>query len=263
MRVIEDGNSLHYATVRSTMNTAALCARARRDDLWAHVLQFRLRAKPEINLVSHTKYIETRRLVLVPLAPGDHGELAIIAAAREIADTTISVPHPMTLTVARDWVEDQCESTRRGDAVVFTVRRSIEQPPLGLVSLRDIDRDHACAELSFWLAKAAQGHGFAVEAAAALVRHGFKALNLHRVEAYQMMRNSASAHVLARMGFRFEGTLRERVTKWGLREDVNLWSRLRGDPDSPAARMLGLALDSAPAERTHERVSTGSAHRNS
>ena len=207
--------------------------------------------------------METRRLVLAPLAPGDHGELAIIAAAREIADTTISVPHPMTLAVARDWVEDQCEAVRLGDSVVFTVRRNIKQSPLGLVSLRDIDRDHACAELSFWLAKAAQGHGFAVEAAAALVRHGFEVLDLHRIEAYQMMRNTASAHVLARIGFRFEGTLRERVTKWGLREDVNLWSRLRADPDSPAARILGPGLGSAAAERAHERVSTGSAHRNS
>jgi ribosomal-protein-alanine N-acetyltransferase len=249
-------------TVRSTMNAVALCARGRGDDLWPHVLQIRLHAKPEI-AVRHTHYIETKRLLLAPIAPSDHSELAIIAAAREIADTTISVPHPMTHAVARDWVEAQCESTRRGDSAVFTVRRSIEQPPLGLVSLRDIDRDHACAELSFWLAKVAQGHGFAVEAAGALVRYGFKTLKLHRVEAYQMMRNSASAHVLARIGFRFEGTLRERVTKWGLREDVNLWSRLRGDPDSPAARMLGLAVDSAAAERTHERVSPGSAHGNS
>jgi ribosomal-protein-alanine N-acetyltransferase len=176
------------------------------------------------------RIIETERLVLAPIVPSDYRQLAVIAAAREIADTTISVPHPMTLAVACDWVERQCESTQRREAVVFTVRRGIEQAPLGLVSLRDLNHEHACAELSFWLATGAQGRGYAAEAAAALVHHGFKALDLHRIEAYQMVRNIASGRVLARIGFEFEGTLRERVVKWGRREDANLWSKLRGDP---------------------------------
>lgn len=195
-----------------------------------------------------TDLIGTERLVLAPIAPNDYRQLAVIAAARDIADTTISVPHPMTLSVARDWVEHQCESARRGEAVVFTVRRGIEQSPLGLVSLRDVNHEHACAELSFWLATGAQGRGYAAEAAAALVHHGFVALNMHRIEAYQMVRNVASARVLARIGFEFEGTLRERVVKWGRREDANLWSKLRGDPPMFAARssVIAPSIDLTP-----------------
>jgi [ribosomal protein S5]-alanine N-acetyltransferase len=196
-------------------------------------------------MVDDAGLIETARLVLAPLALSDHRQLAVIGAAREIADTTISVPHPMTFSVAYDWVERQCESIRRGEAVVFIVRRSIEQSPLGLVSLRDLDREHACAELSFWLATGAQGRGYAAEAAAALAHHGFDALGLHRIEAYQMVRNPTSARVLGRIGFQFEGTLRERVVKWGRREDANLWSKLRDDPPAPApSRRLSLVRSS-------------------
>jgi [ribosomal protein S5]-alanine N-acetyltransferase len=192
--------------------------------------------------------IETRRLVLAPIALSDYRRLAAIAAVREIADTTISVPHPMTLSVARDWVEHQCESTRRGEAAVFTVRRRIARSKLGLVSLRDIDCEHGCAELSFWLATNAQGRGYASEATAALVHHGFSTLGLHRIEAYQLVRNAASARVLSRIGFQLEGTLRERVVKWGRREDANLWSKLRDDPPGVTAHssIIGRSIGLAP-----------------
>jgi RimJ/RimL family protein N-acetyltransferase len=42
--------------------------------------------------------------------------------------------------------------------------------------------------------------------------------------------------VLARLGFHHEGVLRQRVRKWGVFEDVDAWSLLRGDPESAPYR---------------------------
>ena len=44
-----------------------------------------------------------------------------------------------------------------------------------------------------------------------------------------MARNPASGRVLARIGMKEEGILRQRVKKWGVFEDVLVWAVLRGD----------------------------------
>jgi RimJ/RimL family protein N-acetyltransferase len=44
-----------------------------------------------------------------------------------------------------------------------------------------------------------------------------------------MVRNPAAGRVLAKLGFRHEGLLRERVRKWGIYEDVLLMALLRRD----------------------------------
>ena len=67
-------------------------------------------------------------------------------------------------------------------------------------SLDDID-------LGFAFLPAARGQGYAREAAAAMLEHGFKALALKRIVAITDIDNAASARVLEAVGFRFERLL--------------------------------------------------------
>ena len=53
------------------------------------------------------------------------------------------------------------------------------------------------------------GHGYATEAAGALLQWAFDTLDLNRVQAETDTRNAASARVLEKLGFVREGTLRE------------------------------------------------------
>jgi [ribosomal protein S5]-alanine N-acetyltransferase len=48
--------------------------------------------------------IETTRLVLRPLQVDDAPAVARLAGRREIADTTISIPHPLSEAQARTWI---------------------------------------------------------------------------------------------------------------------------------------------------------------
>ncbi|MFF7215158.1 GNAT family N-acetyltransferase [Streptomyces sp. NPDC008238] len=61
------------------------------------------------------------------------------------------------------------------------------------------------AELGFTLARAHQGHGYAAEAVTTLLDRLFTECGLHRVSAECDARNSASARLLERVGFRLEG----------------------------------------------------------
>jgi len=65
------------------------------------------------------------------------------------------------------------------------------------------------ARLGYCLSDAAWGHGYATEAARALLQWAFDTLDLNRVQAETDTRNAASARVLEKLGFVREGTLRE------------------------------------------------------
>ncbi len=175
--------------------------------------------------------LRTVRLVLAPLTERHLERFLAVAGSRAIADTTISVPHPLTEEAARAWVGRAVAESREGLAAHFALALPPDEATLiGYAAIKDIDREHNEAELSFWLGADHGGRGYATEAAGAVVTLGFETLELNRIEAYHMARNPASGRVLAKLGFHQEGCLRQRVRKWGAYEDVLLWSRLRQDP---------------------------------
>ena len=95
--------------------------------------------------------------------------------------------------------------------------------------MREIEREHSQAEVSFWTAAGAWGRGYMSEALGAVVAYGFEVLGINRLYAHHMLRNPASGRVLEKNGFRKEGLLRQRVRKWGVFEDVVLLALLRED----------------------------------
>jgi len=152
-----------------------------------------------------------------------------MAGAREIADTTVSIPHPYALDHALAWIGNQRRESVRGRATNFAIRLLPGSPLIGSASLRDIDHEHLQAELGFWIGRDWWGQGYASEAAAAVIRFGFETLGLNRICAHHMARNPASGQVLLHVGMQREGLLRERVKKWGVYEDVVLYAILRED----------------------------------
>ena len=80
---------------------------------------------------------------------------------------------------------------------------------LGWGSLTRWNPDYRSASLGYCLNAAAWGHGYATEAAGALLQWAFDTLDLNRVQAETDTRNAASARVLEKLGFVREGTLRE------------------------------------------------------
>jgi len=80
---------------------------------------------------------------------------------------------------------------------------------IGWCGLTRRNPDYRSASMGFCLDDAAWGHGYATEAAGALLQWAFDTLDLNRVQAEADTRNAASARVLEKLGFVCEGTLRE------------------------------------------------------
>ena len=180
-------------------------------------------------LLGAAPHLRTARLNLGAFRLEDAAALQQLAGDRQIADTTVSIPHPYELDHALAWIANQRRERVRGRAINLAICLGPEAQLIGSVGLRDIDPAHRQAELGFWIGVEWWGHGYASEAAEAVIRYGFETLGLNRICAHHMVRNPAAGRVMLHLGMRQEGIMRERVLKWGLYEDVVLYALLRED----------------------------------
>jgi ribosomal-protein-alanine N-acetyltransferase len=172
--------------------------------------------------------IDTTRLVLRPFAIDDAEEVQRLAGEREVAATTLNIPHPYDDGMAEAWIAHQQTDAERGTALVFAVVLREERALAGAVSLT-IAPDHARAEMGYWIGKPYWGRGYCTEAAAAVLEVAFEVLGLHRVYATHLARNPASGRVMQKLGMAHEGRLREHVRKWGVFEDLETYGILADD----------------------------------
>lgn len=173
--------------------------------------------------------IVTSRLVLRQWKAEDAPDVARLAGRREIADTTISIPHPFSEQQARDWLAARSNPPSAGKEASFAMTTTADGRLIGAVGLLNIDTEHSLTELGFWIGVDWWGQGYATEATRAAVHFVFSQLNLNRVYAHHMVRNPASGRVLEKIGMKREGLLRQRVRKWGVFEDVVLMAVLHED----------------------------------
>jgi RimJ/RimL family protein N-acetyltransferase len=88
------------------------------------------------------------------------------------------------------------------------------------------------AEIGFTLARDAWGHGYAVEAAGAMVEYLFESLGVTRVAGSLHPDNTASAQVLERVGMLFEGQTRSSFWVGDENSDDWLYGMTRADWES-------------------------------
>jgi RimJ/RimL family protein N-acetyltransferase len=172
--------------------------------------------------------LSTDRLRLRPLDDGDADDLfALHSNARVLRywDTP-----PWT---DRDRAQTFLGRCRRMEAEGTGTRVAVERAAdgvfLGWCGVIRWDPQHRSTELGYCYGEAAWGHGYATEAARALLGWAFDTLDLNRVQAEADTRNLASARVLEKLGFVREGTLRENCVVDGDVSDSWVFGLLRRD----------------------------------
>jgi RimJ/RimL family protein N-acetyltransferase len=138
------------------------------------------------------------------LRPWREADLAAIVAAcqdREISRWT-RVPFPYGQEDARAFLLARHDAIHAGTMAPFAIVMSAgDTQLLGSISLMDIDWDHRRAQVGYWLARQARGHGHATRAVGLICRWGFDALGLERIELLAATQNRASQRVAERAGF--------------------------------------------------------------
>ena len=160
-------------------------------------------------------------LLLRPWEPGDAP--ALLAA---YADPGVqhwngrSLSEPEAEVYAQEWAEHWHAERRAGWAAV----RGDELA--GRITLRDIDHEQGCAEVTYWVVPAARGTGVAPAAVEAVARWAFDEAGFHRLELQHSTRNPASCRVAEKSGFALEGTRRSSLLHDDGWHDMHLHGRV-------------------------------------
>ena len=167
----------------------------------------------------------TERLLLRPFRASDGPDVQRLAGAHEVADMTMTVPHPYPDGAAEAWIATHAKSWDEGTAATYAIIERTGGHLVGAVGLH-IVRAHALAELGYWIGVPFWNRGYASESSRSLIELGFSALALHRIQARHFLRNPASGRVMQKLGMTLEGVMRGAARKWDRFEDLAMYAIL-------------------------------------
>jgi len=139
------------------------------------------------------------------------------------------VPVPVPPGFERTWLERYEEGRTEGTRESFAIVDD-KGSFLGLALAFGIDREGRELELGYTVTPAARGRGVAIEGLRLLTEWAVRELDPLRIQLQISADNPASKRVAERAGYVYEGTLRSVHFKQGMRQDMEVWSRVPGDP---------------------------------
>jgi [ribosomal protein S5]-alanine N-acetyltransferase len=155
-----------------------------------------------------TPTLTAARLRLRPFADADADALFALHSNAFVLRYWDSPPWTDSARAER-FIATSRQMADEGTGARLAIERLSDRAFIGWCGLMRWNPDYRSASLGYCLDEAAWGHGYATEAARALLTWAFDALDLNRVQAEADTRNAASARVLGKLGFVHEGTLRE------------------------------------------------------
>ena len=131
---------------------------------------------------------------------------------------------------AQRFIRESVGAWSEGRAFDLTVRplNDLERH-LGNVSIWTTSAQNQVGEVGYWIRSTETGRGFGTEAAAVATAIGFEELNLHKVVLRIAVGNIGSERIAERLGFTYEGVLRDEVKVGGRWLDHTSWSMLSSE----------------------------------
>lgn len=171
---------------------------------------------------------ETPRLVLRPFAHADAPDLFAFYSDPQVY-RYVPVGGWQNIDEAHQRIARSINMLAAGEEVRLGVERREDARVIGELLLFGIEKDSRRAQIGYALAHSAWGCGYVREGMAPLIDFAFSALEMRRLEAQIDPRNTASAKVLERLGFRQEGLLRERYLLRGEVSDSGIYGLLASE----------------------------------
>lgn len=158
---------------------------------------------------THFPSLTTDRLRLRELRQDDAEALFAILSDQEAMAYYGHEPH-QSLQDTRALITAVQTRYAHREIIRWGITRQDDDRLIGSCNLHHFDAGYHHAETGYELHRACWGQGLMTEALGAILTYGFTALGLHRVEAIIDEANARSKGLLLKLGFRYEGRLRER-----------------------------------------------------
>ncbi len=156
------------------------------------------------------KFLQTPRLTLKPFRPKDAREVnhAVLESFRELHRWMSWAKRKPTLAQSRVFCGKAARDFAARREFPFLTRRKTNGELIGAAVLVRGDRTVPKFEIGYWVRTPLTGQGYATEAVRALVRFARRHLRVRRLEIRTDARNTRSAAVAKRAGFKLEAVLR-------------------------------------------------------
>jgi ribosomal-protein-alanine N-acetyltransferase len=181
---------------------------------------------------THFPSLTTNRLVLRQITFRDAEDLFATLSDEEAMQFYGHEPHQSVDETHALIEQIQVRYTRR-EGIRWGITRKGEDRVIGSCSFHHFDAGFHRAETGYELQRVWWGQGIMTEAMSAILTYGFDVLGLHRVEAIIDLANERSKGLLLKLGFTYEGNLRQRYFFRGRFEDEHYFGLLRHEWQGP------------------------------
>lgn len=156
------------------------------------------------------------------------GLFRIIGSSREHLEKWLPwVDYVQTVDDERHIVEQWIYEMQMRAAVHLCI--TFQDDLVGLISTHQIDWINQRTSVGYWMGSENVGKNFATEATAVLLTYLFDNLRLHRIFIQAATENTASNRVIKKLGFKWEGVLRENERVKDRYLDHNIYGMTQGD----------------------------------
>ncbi len=158
---------------------------------------------------THFPSLTTDRLHLRQIQPTDAEALFATRSDREVMDFYGEEPH-QSLEDTHALIQQLQDSYNRHEAIFWGITLKGEDSIIGSCAFISFNPDFHYAEIGYELNQAYWRQSIMAEAIETILTYGFRELELHRIEAVTDPRNTPSKNLLLKLGFTYEGNLRQR-----------------------------------------------------
>jgi RimJ/RimL family protein N-acetyltransferase len=177
---------------------------------------------------THFPRLTTQRLLLRKIQQDDAECLHAILSDQQVMEFYGHEPH-QSLDDTRALVRQVQTRYMQREGLRWGITLRGEDRLLGSCGFHHLDPGFHRAETGYELERASWGKGIMTEAMSAILTYGFIEMGLHRVEAIIDIVNERSKALLLKLGFTYEGNLRQRYYFNGRFEDEYYFGLLKDE----------------------------------
>lgn len=155
--------------------------------------------------------LESKGLILRLPEINDTEAMQAIISAWDVAVTTLTIPYPYTVEMAKEWIQAVHQRDDESSFRYVIIRKSDNQLVGGCGF--QVSSQHEKAEIGYWIGVPYWGNGYATETVRTVIQFCFEDLGLNRVEAEYFAENGASRRVMEKAGMTFEGLARQSLIR--------------------------------------------------
>jgi ribosomal-protein-alanine N-acetyltransferase len=159
---------------------------------------------------THFPALVTGRFRLRQLQDDDTAALHAIKGDAAVTQAYAQVAHHSPADT-RAWIRSVQMYYDRREALVWGITFQGADTVIGSCTFWNFSPDGLYAELGYELHRDYWQQGVMTETLSVILEYGFTALGLHRIEANTLGGNASSQRLLRKLGFTYEGCLRQRV----------------------------------------------------